>query len=75
MANVWDASLPSGYSPAALFLRRWMLDMRLRVAGVPLERARLLEGKIREFHHRGKPGTVPGSRANEAFRLAKSVNG
>jgi hypothetical protein len=69
--------LPEGYSSEALYLRRWVLDLQLHLAALPLERQRMLERKIYGFHFHGKkvagansPGT---SRASNAHLLAHAV--
>lgn len=64
-------ALPSGYSENALYLRRWLLDLRLRLDALPLERQRLLERKIYEFHTDGKIN----SRKSTSGTLARAVAG
>jgi hypothetical protein len=44
-----DTPLPAGYEPDALYLRRWLLDLRLRLDALPHERERLLKEKLYEF--------------------------
>ena len=73
--KIWETPLPLGYETAALFLRRWLLDLRLRVDAMPLERQKSLEARIRDFNSHGKKGNVPGSRVGNAYTLAKSING
>ena len=70
--KVWETPLPTGYSTAALLLRRWLLNIRLKVNAMPYERQLMLERKLNEFHSHGKSGIVNGSRANTCHLLAKA---
>ena len=77
--QVHETPLPPGYTPEVLFLRRWLLDLRLRVRANPQERQLLLERKVREFASAGKRGPSLGIRhgsvAGNAYLLANARRG
>jgi len=77
-----DTPLPEGYSQNAMVVRRFLLDLRLRLDRLPLDRKLMLERKINEFHTDGKRRRKgnsfyagPDSRETNAYLLAKSVTG
>ena len=77
--QVHETPLPPGYTPEVLFLRRWLLDLRLRVRANPQERQLLLERKVREFASAGKRpvslGIRHGSVAGNAYLLVNACRG
>jgi hypothetical protein len=64
-----DTPLPAGYEPDALYLRRWLLDLRLRLDALPHERRLMLERKIYGFGRGGR------AKRSESGMLANAVNG
>jgi hypothetical protein len=65
--------LPAGYSEEALYLRRWILDLRLRLAAIPLERQRMLERTIYEFSNSSANKRPGDNRKSNAYLLARAV--
>lgn len=63
--------LPVGYDKSAVYLRRWLLDLRLRLNAVPTERKRMLEARLYEFN--GRKRFDPNGRRSEPYCLAKAV--
>jgi hypothetical protein len=70
---------PDGYSESALYLRRWLLDLKLRLAAIPAERQRMLERTLYEFNSNGKSGYtssgVPTRVRSNAYLLARAAAG
>lgn len=80
MTALLNTPLPLDYTDSSLFLRRWLLDLQLRVDSVPLERQKMLERKVYEFtagkrarsHDKNGNATYHASRA---YLLAKTATG
>ena len=65
-----NTPLPAGYEAPALFLRCWLLDLRLRVATIPQERQAMLEKTIYDCLPKRHSAS---KRVSEAKVLANAV--
>jgi len=63
--EIASTALPKGYDSSALYLRRWLLDLRSRIKQLPLERQRQLDAKINEYY----PNRYAADRTNRTTNL------
>ena len=63
--------LPQGYDRHVLFLRRWLLDLRSRIAQLPRERQRMLEARVNDFYPKNRRAGH-GSRETNSHLLANA---
>lgn len=72
--KIWETELPKGYGREAMYLRKWLLDLRAKVKASPLRRENMLRAAISEYcPDIGRKQFGPGSKAGNIDLLVKSV--
>lgn len=80
---IWDTPLPKGYSDEAIYLRRWILDNRLRLICLENERKAALEAALIHICRKAgygtsknkKRGPVKNGNVSDNARALAKLNG